>query len=80
MSKTCPLDGRKTNCTDNCIACLDKEVAFGNAELKSRVDAMCKLANEIMGMSKDISEYTDDENNVLDEIANFINAYHNAFT
>lgn len=25
MSKICPLDGRKTNCTDNCKHCFEEE-------------------------------------------------------
>lgn len=28
MSRICKLDGRETNCTDNCNACMDEERAY----------------------------------------------------
>ncbi len=40
MSKICPLDGRKTNCTDNCTACLEEE-------LKEKVEALEYITSDI---------------------------------
>lgn len=36
MSKICPLDGRKTNCTDNCNACLEEEQAKINSRKETK--------------------------------------------
>ena len=55
------------------------EIAFGDLEIKEKVDLIYKLSTEVMELSGDIGEYTDDENEVLDEIANFINVYKNTF-
>ena len=79
MSKFCPLCNQVTNCTDNCNSCIQKESAFGSVAIKEKVDAMFKLGSEIMDLSGDIEEYFDDENEVLNEIANFINIYKNVF-
>lgn len=79
MSKFCPLANAVTNCTDNCKQCLDAESAFGSVEIKQKIDAICKLSNEVMALVKDFSYYSDDENMILDAVASFIHAYHIAF-
>ena len=40
MSKICPLDGRKTNCTDNCTSCLEEE-------LREKVEALEYITSDI---------------------------------
>lgn len=52
---------------------------FGNRKIKTKVDILYNLAREILDMSEDIDEYTDEENEMLDEIANVINVYKNIF-
>lgn len=52
---------------------------FGDKEIKNKVDILYNLAREILDMSGDIGEYADEENEMLDEIANVINIYENVF-
>lgn len=53
--------------------------AFGDPKLKEKVDAMHKLSREILNDSGDIGDYTDDEERVLDMVADFAVAYDTAF-
>lgn len=57
----------------------ETETAFGDQMLAKKIDEIFKLSMEAMLIVKDVGEYTDDENEVLDELVNFINAYKNAF-
>lgn len=52
---------------------------FGSREIKTKVDTLYNLAREILDMSGDIADYTDEENEILDEIANVIIIYENTF-
>jgi hypothetical protein len=86
MAQYCQLCGQITNCTDNCNACLAEEAAsvdnytpFGDITVMHMIDALYRSSREILDRTGDIGEYTDDENEILDEISNFINAYRNAF-
>lgn len=55
------------------------EIPFGNMEIKRKVDEMVKLAKEIIDLTEDYGEYSDEENEMLDEVANIINTYKNTF-
>lgn len=57
----------------------ENEQWFGNKEIKTKIDILYNLAREILDMSEDVGEYTDEENEMLDEIANIINTYENVF-
>lgn len=55
------------------------EVPFKNMELKRKVDTIYSLAKEVMELAGDISEYPDDEFEILGEIGNVLNAYQCAY-
>ena len=55
------------------------EVPFGNMQIKHKLDKMCNIAKEIMELIEDYGEYSDEENEMLDEVANVINTYKNTF-
>ena len=71
----------KTILCDRYISFTDdvNEQWFGNREIKHKIDILYNLAGEILDMSEDIGDYTDEENEMLDEIANVINTYRNVF-
>lgn len=50
---------------------------FGSRYIARRLEVMYTLATDIMSAIKDIGEYTDAENDLLDEVANFVNEYQN---
>jgi len=52
---------------------------FGDREMKKKIDIIYNLARKVLDMSGDIGEYSDDENEVLDELANVIDIYENTF-
>lgn len=56
MSKICSLDGRKTNCTDNCTACLEEE-------LREKVEALEYITSDIDTMI-DARKNEEENNNV----------------
>lgn len=68
------LYDRNIGFTDDII-----EVPFGNMEIKHKVDKMVKLAKEIMELVEDCGEYSEEENEMLDEVANVISTYKNTF-
>ena len=75
------IDYVKTILYDRYIPFTDdvNEQWFGDREIKHKVDMLYNLAREILDMSGDYGEYTDEENEVLDEIANVITIYENTF-
>lgn len=73
----CDEVGKPIEKIENCPEA--SEIPFGNYEIKAKIDIMLKLSKEIMELVGDYGEYADDENEVLDEVANFINAYNNTF-
>lgn len=52
---------------------------FGNKEMKKMLDIFYSVAREIMSLTEDIGEYSDEENEVIEEVANVINIYENTF-
>ena len=56
-----------------------KKTPFGDAKIKNKIDELFTTSLEIMRLINDCDEYEDTENEILNEIANFINAYQNAF-
>lgn len=50
---------------------------FGDKEMKKKVDIIYSLAREILDMNEDMGEYSDEENEVFDELANVVNIYEN---
>ena len=64
------MKDKKTNHIDN---------AFGDIDIATKINAIYKLAKWTLDNSSDISEYSDDENTILDELANFVNEYESAF-
>ena len=55
------------------------ELPFGNIFIKEKIDNIYLLSKKVMEGIGDCSEYTDEENEMLDEIANVINVYQNVF-
>lgn len=57
----------------------DEKTPFSDTKIKNKVDELFTTSLEIMRLINDCDEYKDTENEILNEIANFINAYQNAF-
>lgn len=56
MSKICPLDGRKTNCTDNCNSCLEEERLRSKFQIGDKVYASDWCYGEIVRINGDFAD------------------------
>ena len=49
-----------------------------NLRVKEKLDKMCELAQEILMLTED-EDYSEEENDMLDECQNVIDTYKNTF-
>lgn len=69
------LYDRYISFTDN-----KNEQFFGDDEVKSKIDTFYNLAEEILCSIGDICDYSDEENKMIEEIANVVNIYEEVFS
>lgn len=55
----------------------ENEQWFGSREMKKKIDTIYNLAREVLDMSEDIGEYSFEESEILDELANIVSVYNN---